>query len=470
MKPIAWQEVLTRAAQHAQRYLDGVPDRPVGARHGPEAMLAAFDRPVPDGETAPTEVIDELVRLADPGITAMGSGRFFGWVIGAGLPAAVGADWLTTAWDQNTGSAEATPAAAVSEQVALRWVVELLGLPAHTSGALVTGAQMANFVGLAAGRHRVLAGAGWDVEADGLFGAPPIRVVVGEERHDTLVRAARFLGLGERRLTVVPSDERGCMRADRLRETLAQADGPTIVCAQVGNVNGGGIDPVAEIADAVDELRARVPTWWHVDGAFGLWGRVLPAVAPSLAGVERADSWATDAHKWLNTPYDCGIALCADPPAHRRAIGIAAAYLPSAADTPVRSPLDYSPELSRRARGFALWAALRQLGRKGVVELVGHCCAIAARLGAALEQIPGVTLLAPASLNQLVVGFRAPAGRDDAGHTRAVLGRLLSDGTCYPSITTWRGRTALRFSVSSFRSDEDDVRLTADAVRRALQA
>jgi glutamate/tyrosine decarboxylase-like PLP-dependent enzyme len=470
MLPIDWSGVLGVTAERAREFLDGLPERKVTARARPEEIRAAFDRAVPELGMEPAAVVEELARLAEPGLTAMPSGRFFGWVIGGGLPAAVGADWLTTAWDQNNGSAEGTPAAAAVEEVALRWVVELLGLPAHTSGALVTGAQMANFVGIAAGRHRVLGAVGWNVEADGLAGAPPIRIVVGEERHDTLIRAIRFLGLGERRVTVVPADERGRMRADRLDEILRGTPVPTIVCAQVGNVNGGGIDPVAAIVASVENLRARSPegaVWLHVDGAFGLWARVSPELAAPLDGVERADSWATDAHKWLNTPYDCGLALSAHPEAHRRAIGTSAAYLPSGGA--VRTPFDYTPELSRRARGFALWAALRQLGRSGVRELVERGCALARFAGELLGRLPGAELLAPPSLNQLVVAFRDPGGGDHDGHTRAVLQRVLAEGVAYPSITTWHGRVGIRLSISNFRTDKEDIRRTCDALGHAHQ-
>src|SRR5262249_6915920 len=286
----------------------------------PAALLAAFDAPVPDGPSDPLAVIEHLAAAADPGLTAMPSGRFFGWVIGAALPAAGPAHWLTSGWGQKPGGAEGPPAPAVVEQVALRGIVELLDLPRGCSGALVTGAQMANFVGIAAARDRVLAAAGWDVADDGLIGAPPVRVLVGAERHNTVDRAMRFLGLGGRRVVVVDADADGRMRADALRRALAAGGGPTIVCAQVGNVNGGGIDPMPAIADAVDAARARLApgeVWLHVDGAFGLWARASAAHRAGAAGVERADSWATDAHKWLNTPYDCGIALTPHPETHR---------------------------------------------------------------------------------------------------------------------------------------------------------
>ena len=460
-----WPPLLERACALALDFLRRLPDRPVAPAQTPPAALAAFERPVPEAGSEPGAVLEELVRLADPGLCAMPSGRFYGWVIGGGLPAAVAADWLTTVWDQNCGSAEGTPAAAAVEQVALGWVAELLGLPA-SSGVLLTGCQIANFVGLAAARSEVLRGAGWDVEADGLAGAPPVRVVVGGERHGSIDKALRMLGFGLRRVVVVEVDREGRMRADALAAELSARDLPTIVCAQAGNVNGGAFDPMEAIADAVDAARARAPAWLHLDGAFGLWARVSPRRRALAAGAERADSWATDAHKWLNTPYDCGIALTRHAEAHRRAMAGAAAYLPGV-DPRVRSPYDYAPELSRRARGFALWAALRQLGREGCAALVDRTCDHAARMAAALAALPGVEVMNEVALNQLVVRFRAPAGGDDDAHTRAVGARLLADGTCYPSGTVWRGAAALRFSLSNWTTDEEDVARTVEAIGRA---
>ncbi|HKA86343.1 MAG TPA: pyridoxal-dependent decarboxylase [Haliangiales bacterium] len=467
---VDWRALLERTLGLSMDFLRSLPDRPVSPRRDPAALLAAFDAPVPDGPSDPLAVIEHLAAAADPGLTAMPSGRFFGWVIGAALPAAVAADWLTSVWDQNAGSAEGTPAAAVVEQVALRWIVELLDLPRGCSGALVTGAQMANFVGIAAARDRVLAAAGWDVADDGLIGAPPVRVLVGAERHNTVDRAMRFLGLGGRRVVVVDADADGRMRADALRRALAAGGGPTIVCAQVGNVNGGGIDPMPAIADAVDAARARLApgeVWLHVDGAFGLWARASAAHRAGAAGVERADSWATDAHKWLNTPYDCGIALTAHPEAHRRALGTRAHYLPGPDDSVVRTPYDYSPELSRRARGFAVYAALRQLGRAGVADLIDRTCALALRFADELGRVPGVEVIGGPGLNQLVVRFRDPDGRDDDRHTRDVVRRVTDEGVCYPSPTVWKGVAGMRISVSSYRTDEADVRRSVDAIARA---
>jgi glutamate/tyrosine decarboxylase-like PLP-dependent enzyme len=459
MQRTEWSALLERACALAGDYLRGLPDRPVAPRSGPAALLAAFDRPVPEESTDPVAVIDELARLADPGLTAMPSGRFFGWVIGGGVPASVAADWLTTVWDQNAGSAEGTPAAAAVEQVALRWIAELLDLPVASS-VLVTGAQMASFVGLAAARSEVLRGVGWDVEADGLIGAPPVRVIVGAQRHNTIDRALRLLGFGTRGLIAVDADDDGAMRPDALAAALAPG-GPTIVCAQAGNVNGGAFDPMPAIADAVDAARARGPVWLHLDGAFGLWARVSPRRRALADGVDRADSWSTDAHKWLNTPYDCGIALTRNAAAHKRALRGAAAYLPDE-DAAVTTPFDHAPELSRRARGFAVWAALRQLGRRGVAALVDRTCDHAAAIAAGLAALPGAEVMNRVVINQIVVRF----GDDDA-HTRAVIERTVRSGECYPTGTIWRGRAAMRISVSNWATDDEDVRRTVAAIAAA---
>ncbi len=456
MRRTDWRPLLDETARIATAFLDGLPDRPVAPRHDAAAMLDALDRPLPDEPTDAAAVIAELARTVDPGLTAMPSGRFFGWVIGGGLPAAVAADWLTTVWDQNTGSAEGTPAAATIEHVALRWIASLLEVPAG-SGALVTGAQMANFVGLAAARAEVLRAVGWDIEVDGLAGAPPIEVVVGAERHGTIDRALRMLGFGSRQVRVIEADRDGRMRADRVD---LSGSGPLIVCAQAGNVNGGAFDPLRAIADRVVAARAHRPVWWHVDGAFGLWARVAPARRHLVDGAELADSWATDAHKWLNTPYDCGLALVRDADAHRRTFRGGAKYLPG--DAAVPNPFDHTPELSRRARGFALWAALRQLGRSGVADLVERTCAHASTFAAGLAALDGVEVMNEVVLNQLVVRFA-----DDDAHTRAVTSRVIESGVCYPSATTWRGLAAMRISVSNWSTDADDIHRSLAAIAAA---
>jgi glutamate/tyrosine decarboxylase-like PLP-dependent enzyme len=452
--------LLESTARLATAFLDALPERPVAARVGPEAMMAALDRPLPENPSEPQTVIEDLVRAVEPGLTMMPSGRFFGWVIGGGLPSAVAADWLTSVWDQNAGSADGTPAAAVIEHVVLRWVAELLELPA-ASGALVTGAQMATFVGLAAARAEVLRATGWDVDVEGIHGAPVIDVVVGAERHGTIDRALRMLGFGTRHVRVIEADRMGRMRVDRL--DLAGGR-PLIVCAQLGNVNGGGCDSLVELDEHVARAREHRPVWLHVDGAFGLWARVAPARRALVDGAERADSWATDAHKWLNTPYDCGIALLRDANAHRRAFAGGASYLPG--DAIVPNPFDRTPELSRRARGFALWAALRELGRSGVSDLVERSCSLAKLFATQLSAIEGVEVMNDVTLNQLVIRFRDPSGRDHDAHTRAVVAGVIAEGVCFPSVTTWRDIAAMRVSISNWSTDEDDVRRSVAAIAR----
>ena len=461
MRRTNFRPLLDKTARIAVDFLHGLPERGVAAKSDAAAMLQALERPLPEESTDPSAVIDELVQLVEPGLTAMPSGRFFGWVIGGGVPAAVAADWLTTVWDQNTGSGEATPAAAAIEHVALRWVANLLELPAG-SGALVTGAQMASFVGLAVARTEVLRAVGWDVELDGLSGAPPIEVVVGAERHGTIDRALRMLGFGSKQIRSIEADREGRMCAEQLD---LGGSGPLIVCAQAGNVNGGSVDPLVLIAERVAEAKRRRPVWLHLDGAFGLWARVAPGRRSLVEGAESADSWATDAHKWLNTPYDCGIALLRDAEAHRRTFRGGARYLPG--ENVVPNPFDHTPELSRRARGFALWAALRQLGRAGVADLVERCCACAELFGRELSAIDGVEIMNEVKLNQLVVRFRDPAGLDDDAHTRTVTARVVQSGVCYPSITAWRGVAGMRISVSNWSTDEDDVRRSIDAIAEA---
>lgn len=454
----------------ALAFLDGLPQRPVRASASAEALLRGYSAPLPEQGSDPAEVVRDLAAISDAGLTAMPSGRFFGWVIGGALPAALGADWLVSAWDQNAGMAEPTPAAAAVEQVALRDVIDLLGLPATTSGALVTGAQMANTTCLAAARNRVLRALGWDVEQDGLIGAPPVHVLVGAERHDTIMRSLRMLGLGAGRAQVIACDDQGRMRADALGAQLAQLSGAVIVCAAVGNVNSGAIDPLPEINAAIAEARTRLGSaalWLHIDGAFGLWAAASPQLRATIAGYERADSWTTDAHKWLNTPYDCGIALCADADAQRRAMTVRAAYLPDQDANAVRSPLDWTPEFSRRARGFPIYAALRQLGRSGVARLVEDSCRHARSFAQGLSAADGVEILNQVVLNQVIVHFCDPSGRDHDAHTRRVVQQVQAEGTCFMSASVWQGRAVMRISVSNWSTDADDVARSIESVLRA---
>ncbi|MGE0029005.1 MAG: aspartate aminotransferase family protein [Thermoleophilia bacterium] len=452
------------AADAARRWLDDLPERPVRPEAGARSMLDAFAAPLPDAGADPADVVRELVARAEPGLMASGSGRFLGWVIGGTLPVSVAADWLVSAWDQNCAMSEPFPATTMIEQVAAGWILELLDLPRGASVGFVTGGQMANTACLAAARNHVLAAHGWDVEAHGLQGAPHVRAIVGAERHDSIDAALRAIGLGAATASVVPADAAGRVDPDAFAAAAAAVEGPTIACLQVGNVNGGAVDPVGRIAATV----RRDDLWVHVDGAFGLWARAARSTRPLVAGLEGADSWATDAHKWLNTPYDCGVAICAHPDAHRRAMGVRAAYLPAGDDAVLRDPIDYNPELSRRARAVPVWAALRTLGRTGVADLVERSCAMSALLAELLAD--GGADVLHQELNQAVVRFPDPRGIDDDGHTRAVLAAVQAEGTCYPSGTVWRGVAAIRLSVTSFRSGPEDMERSAAAILAAHQA
>lgn len=463
-----WRRTLQAAADAAIDRLEQLDTLPVGAPDGPGDVLPRVDGPVPVDGTPPEAVVGELLAAVDGGLTAMNSPRFFGWVIGGSTPAGLAADWLVSTWEQNTVLVEATPATVVLEQVAARWCRELLGLPEATTIGFVTGGQMANWVGLAAARDGVLDAVGWDVEAHGLQGAPTVHVVAGVHWHATVPRALRFLGLGAETATLVEVDEHGRLRPDLLDEALGRLDGPVIVVAQAGDVNSGAVDPLDEIMDVVDRHRADDPrrVWVHVDGAFGLWAAASPTRRGLLAGHDRCDSWATDAHKWLNVPYDCGIAAVRHPEVHRRSMGTRASYLPSG-DERFRHPLDVTPEFSRRARGVPVWAVIRELGADGVAALVDRCCDHARRFADALEAAPGVTVVNEVVLNQVVVRFADPAGEDDDAHTHAVAARLWTDGTCVATPTTWRGRAGLRISVSNWRTSEADVDASVAAILRA---
>jgi glutamate/tyrosine decarboxylase-like PLP-dependent enzyme len=457
MSGVDERRLLESAAALGIRYVESLPGRPVGAAATVEELRAVLDVPLGDGPTDAAEVIEALARDADPGIAQMGSGRYFGFVIGGTLPVALAADWLTSAWDQNHGLALPTPAATVVEEVAGRWLKEVLGIPAHASFALVTGCQVAHTTALAAARNHVLAAAGHDVERDGLVGAPPIRVIAGAKRHGTIDRALRFLGLGTGCIRAVAADDQGRMVVDSLREELARETGPTIVLAQLGEVNTGACDDLEAIADAASAARA----WLHVDGAFGLWAAASPRYRQLTAGVERADSWATDAHKWLNVPYDNGIAFCAHPEAHRAALGIRSAYLIHADPEAARDPVDWNPEHSRRARGFTIYAAMRALGRSGIAGLVDRSCACAQALAGGLAELPGCEILNDVVLNQVLLRF------EDDEATDRVVAAVQSSGEAWMAGTIWDDRRAIRISVSSWRTDESDVERTIAAFAAA---
>jgi glutamate/tyrosine decarboxylase-like PLP-dependent enzyme len=446
--------VLEATTKHALAWLASVQDRPVAARVGVEEVIGALGRDLPQGPTAPEQVIEELATAAEPGLVAMGSGRFFGFVIGGTLPAALGADWLTSTWDQNSASRQVTPAVTALGDIAAGWLLDLLELPGDCSVGWVTGATMANFSALAAARYRVLERAGWNVEADGLQGAPRVRVLVGAEVHSSVEIALRMLGLGAPEL--IPADEEGRLRPDALTDALRDVGNePVIVVLQAGNVHSGAFDdftalvPVAQAAGA----------WVHVDGAFGLWAAASPPLRQLTAGMAAADSWATDAHKTLNVPYDSGVVICADPAAHRAALGVHGPYLIQSA---AGDPADFVPELSRRGREVVIWAALRSLGRSGVEQLMAGLTRAARRFADGVGQIPGARVLNQVDYTQVCVGFA-----DDELTTRVVR-RVLEDGTAWMSGSRWRDQAILRVSMSNATTTDEDVDRSLAALARIV--
>ena len=446
-------DLLRDAASRSIRYLDSLAERRVSPSEEAVARLSELMVGLPQRPTDPAEVLQQLDDIGSPATMAIAGPRFFGFVMGGALPATVAASWLATAWDQNTGLYKATPGTAVFEQVALTWLIDVLRLPAGVAGSFVTGTTVAHITALSAARHVVLAKVGWNVEADGLFGAPPITVISGAETHPTLYKALGVVGLGRNRVVKVPVDAQGRMRA----EALPRIQGPTIVCVQAGNVNTGAFDSIGDICDVAHEAGAFV----HVDGAFGLWARASAEQAHLGAGIEKADSWATDAHKWLNVPYDSGIAFVRDGDALRAAMAITSEYLPT--DTINRNPSDYTPELSRRARGIEVWAALLALGRDGVEELVARHCRQARRFAEGLSAA-GFEILNEVVLNQVLVAF------GDAERTARVIAAIQAEGTCWAGITVWQGRTAMRISVISWATGDADVERSIDAIIRIAAA
>ena len=461
--------LLVRTAALATDYLDSLATRPVGRPVDLVALRAALGGPLPDGPTDPIEVVEGLATAAEPGLVGSAGPRYFGFVIGGGLPAALGADWLTSAWDQNAGLYVISPAAAVAEEVAGAWLVELLDLPSGTSVGFVTGATMANFTALAAARHAVLARAGWDVERLGLQGAPPVTVVTHGGTHVTVYASLQMLGLGREgdHVRRIAADDQGRMRPEALREALATIHGPTIVCTQVGNVNTGAFDPLDEIVPIAHDQGA----WVHVDGAFGIWAAAVPSLRERMRGHTAADSWSTDAHKWLNVPYDSGLVFVRDAAAHHAAMTLGAEYYIET-DGGERDNYNWAPESSRRARGFAVLAALRSLGRSGLVDLVERDCAHARRFAELLAAGPRVSILNEVVLNQVLVRFEgSPADTDGSvgdARTRAVIAAVQRDGTCWLSGTTWVGRAAMRVSVSGWQTTTEDIERSAAAILRCL--
>jgi len=463
--------LLGRTAEIAAAYLDSLDERPVGGPVDLAALRAALGGPLPDGPSDPLDVVEGLAAAADGGLVASAGPRFFGFVVGGALPAALGADWLASAWDQNAGLYVMSPAAAVAEEVAAEWLLDLLGLPAGASVGFVTGATMANFTALAAARHGVLARAGWDVERQGLQGAPPVTVITHAGTHVTVYASLQMLGLGREGVGVrrVAADDRGRMRPDALSEVLAGIDGPTIVCTQAGNVSTGAFDPFEELIPIAHDHGA----WVHVDGAFGIWAAAVPSLARHMQGYRDADSWSTDAHKWLNVPYDSGIVFVRDAAAHHAAMTLGADYYVETTG-PERDGYNWTPESSRRARGFAVLAALRSLGRSGLVDLVERDCALARRMAAGLAAGPRVTILNDVVLNQVLVRFEGPVGDADGSagdaRTRATARTVRDEGTCWLSGTTWGGRAAIRISVSGWQTTEADADRSVRAILACLAA
>lgn len=440
--------LLQMTAERAIRYREGLADRRVATSADAVARLSELGGALPDHPTDAETILTLLDEIGSPATVTMAGGRYFGFVNGSSLPATLAANWLAGAWDQNAALAVMSPVAVKLEEIALGWLLDLLRLPSTGGGAFVTGATMANFTGLAAARHFVLEKAGWNVEAQGLFAAPPVSVVVGAEVHPTLLKALGLLGLGRERVVSVPVDGQGRMRADAFPEL----NGPAIVCLQAGNVNTGAFDP----ASVICKLAHQAGAWVHVDGAFGLWAAASDKHAHLAQGFAEADSWATDAHKWLNVPYDCGLAFVRHPEALRAAMSLSAAYLPAEG---VREPMHYTPEASRRARGIEVWAALRALGRKGLSELIERACRHATRFAEGLRQA-GYQVLNDVELNQVLVSF------GDEETTRRVIAGIQADGTCWCGGTVWQGHTAMRISVSSWATTEEDVERSLAAMLR----
>ena len=447
-------ELFELAARSASNFRAGLPDRPVGPPADLSALRAAFGGPLGATGSAPEQVIKSLVEAAEAGLVGTAGPRFFGFVIGGSLPSAAAADMLAAGWDQVAFNAASSPAAAVAEEVAGGWLKELLGIPVGASVGFVTGAQAANTIGLAIGRHHVLAESGWDVEKDGLMGAPRVRVVAGAERHATIDRSLRLLGFGSSVVEPVAADGNGAMDIADLARVLASGPaGPTLVCLQSGNVNTGACD---NLRAAISLVRER-GGWVHVDGAFGLWAAANPATRGLVDGIELADSWATDGHKWLNVPYDSGFVFCAHPVEHVASASYSAAYLVGSGA--VASPSDFVLESSRRARGFAVWAALRELGTDGAAELVERCCRLARRFADGLTA-GGADVLNDVVLNQVLVGFGTDARTD------AVIDGVQRDGTCWLGGTSWHGRRLMRVSVSNWSTTEADVDRSVAAILR----
>lgn len=462
------EATLARASDHANAFLSGLDQRPVAATATVDQLRQRLMLDLPQKGTDPETVVDDLVDQTRGGHLGSAGGRFFAWVIGGALPSALAADWLAATWDNNAALHACGPASAVVEEVAGQWVKQLLGIEPDASFAFTTGCQMAHVTCLAAARHALLRDVGWDVEADGLQAAPPIRVFVTEHRHGSIERAIRFLGLGTNSIVPLKADGQGRLTPDVLERALAADAGPTIVVLDAADLNVGAIDPF----DTLIPLAKAHHAWVHVDGAFGLWARVSPRHAAKLAGVEQADSWATDAHKWLNTPKDNGIAIIRDSQAHRAAMSVSASYLSSPGG--VRDQIDWTPDWTRRARGFAVYAAIRELGREGIADLVDRCCRFAGQLAEGFSTLPGVALVAAPTLNQALVRFMHPASAatDEMhdGWNDRIIELLNTEGTAFFSGSCWNGRRVMRISVVNWRTNDEDIRQTLETAAQVLGA
>lgn len=451
---------LTAAMNGALSYRRNDHERPIYPSDPAPASLERFREAIPETGTPADDVIAQLIDKIEPGLMGTTNPRFLGWVIGASHPAAVAADWLTSAWGQVASFADIAPGAAAAEEVAAEWLLDLLGLPSDSGLGFATGATMANFTALAAARTALLDGCGWDVEADGLFGAPEVNVVLGGEAHSSVYLTLRMLGFGSRRVHIAGADSQGRMRTQQLEKVLSGLEGPTIVCLQAGNVNSGAFDPFEELVPLAHNHGA----WVHVDGAFGLWAAAAPGTRSLTKGMASADSWAADAHKWLQIPYDCGVVVVRDRGAQQRAMGSTASYLPQEQR---RNPADYAPELSRRARGIAVWAMLKTLGREGLAEMIERHCAIARYIADQLSQEPGLIVLNDVVLNQVIISCGDAKDPDSDRKTNAALTKIQSDGVCYPSAGHWQGRSAIRISVCSGPMSIEDGTRSAGAIIKA---
>jgi glutamate/tyrosine decarboxylase-like PLP-dependent enzyme len=459
------KRLFSLAADIATKFRQRAPELPAHPLQGYRDLKTAFEGPLPEkGENAET-VIAELAAKAERGLMMATGSRFFGWVIGSSLPVGVAADWLTSAWGQNTGNHHAAPAAAAAETAAAQWLLELFDLPRESSVGFATGATVANFTCLAAARGEVLRQAGWDADAKGLFGAPPIAVLIGDDAHTTVFSALQFLGLGHDRVVRVATDAQGAMDPNAFAAAIGAVSGPCIVILQAGQINTGGFDPFEKLIP----LATAKGAWVHVDGAFGLWARVPESTRRLAAGIELADSWATDGHKWLQTPYDCGYAIVRNELAHRRAMTIAASYLPTAAEGE-RDPTHYVPELSRRARGFATWSIIKTLGRRGIVEMIERHCRVARAMAETLAKEPGIAILNDVVLNQVIVRFGAVTeGERGDQLTRDTIARIQQDCVCFAGGATWRGHQVMRLSVIGGETSDEDGRISAEAMIAAYR-